>query len=177
MEDRQRDWPEWLAIAEFVVNNKVHLATKVSLFITNYGRELRIEINIRILEKVEKVTEFVKRMRKVQEKARAALRKAQEEMKQQADEWKKEVEIWKKGNRVMLSMKDLVFRERPTKKLTERYMRLYMIEEVVSKNIVKLKLLASIRIHPVVNVSRVVRYRKPEKDKKKKREVMKYLVW
>jgi len=74
-------------------------------------------------------------------------------------------------------MKDLVFRERPTKNLTERYMGLYMIEEVVSKNVVKLKLLASMRIHPVVNVSRVVRYREPEKDKKKERGVMKYLVW
>jgi len=82
MEYRQRDWPEWLVTAEFVVNNKVHLATKVSLFITNYGRELRMEMDIRILEKVEKATEFVKRMRKVQEKARATLRKAQEEMKQ-----------------------------------------------------------------------------------------------
>jgi len=35
-----------------------------------------------------------------------------------------------------------------------------MVEEVVSKNVVKLKLLASMRIYLVVNVSRVVRYRK-----------------
>jgi len=70
---------------EFVVNNKVHLATKVSLFIANYGRELRMEMDIRRKEKVEKAIEFVKRMRKVQEKAGAALRKAQEEMKQQVD--------------------------------------------------------------------------------------------
>jgi len=33
---RQKDWPEWLASAEFVVNNKVHLAMKVSPFIVNY---------------------------------------------------------------------------------------------------------------------------------------------
>ena len=59
----------------------------------------------------------------------------------------------------MLSTKDLVFKERPTKKLMERYVRLYEIEEVMSKNIVKLKLPISMRIHPVVNVSRVVRYR------------------
>jgi len=39
----------------------------------------------------------------------------------------------------------------------------YMVEEVVSKNIVKLKLLASMRIYLVVNVSRVVKYRKPVK--------------
>ena len=52
----------------------------------------------------------------------------------------------------------MLSKERPTKKLTKRYIRLYVIKEVVSKNMVKLKLLASMRIHPVVNVNRVVRY-------------------
>ena len=35
----------------------------------------------------------------------------------------------------------------------------YDIVEVVSRNAVKLKLLAFIRIHPVVNISRIMRYR------------------
>ena len=39
-EYRQRNWPEQLATAEFMVNNKVHMATKVSPFIANYGRKL-----------------------------------------------------------------------------------------------------------------------------------------
>jgi len=39
---RQKDWPEWLALAEFAVNNKVHTTTKVSSFMANYGRELRM---------------------------------------------------------------------------------------------------------------------------------------
>ena len=39
---RQKDWPEWLALAEFVVNNKVHMAIKVSYFMVNYRRELRM---------------------------------------------------------------------------------------------------------------------------------------
>jgi len=56
-------------------------------------------------------------------------------------------------------MKDLVFKERPVKKLIERYIEPYMVEEIVSKNMVKLKLPASMRIHPVVNISRIVRYR------------------
>jgi len=59
----------------------------------------------------------------------------------------------------MLSIKNLVLKERLVKKLTERYMRSYVVEEVMSKNIVELKLLASMRIHPVVNVSKVVKYR------------------
>ena len=58
------------------MNNKIHTATKVSSFIVNYERELRIEENIRKKEKVEKVIEFVERMRKVQEEVGAVLKKA-----------------------------------------------------------------------------------------------------
>ena len=42
MENRQKDWLEWLASAKFAVNNKTHTATKVLLFMANYGRVLRI---------------------------------------------------------------------------------------------------------------------------------------
>jgi len=87
-------------------------------------------------------------------------------MKWQADKERREVETWKKRDKVMLSTKDLVFRERPTKKLTERYVGPYVIEVVVSKNVVKLKLPISMRIHPVINVSRVVKYREPGKRQK-----------
>jgi len=79
------------------VNNKVHLAMKISSFMANYRRELRIGTNIRRKEKLEKVTEFAERMRKVQEKAGVALRKAQERMKKQADKGQREVKEWKKG--------------------------------------------------------------------------------
>ena len=43
----------------------------------------------------------------------------------------------------------------------------YKVEEVVSSNVVKLWLLSSIRIHPVVNVSQVVRYREQVKGQKR----------
>jgi len=79
MEYRQRDWLEWLATAELAVNNKVHLAIKISSFMANYRRELRIGVDIR--RKVEKAIEFVEKMRRVQKEAGAALRKAQEKIK------------------------------------------------------------------------------------------------
>jgi len=113
VEHRQKDWPEWLASAEFVVNNKVHTATKVSLFMANYGRELRMGGDIRKKGKVESVTEFVERMKKVYEEARVALKKTQEEMKRYTDRSRKETDKWKKRDRVLLSTKDLVFKERP----------------------------------------------------------------
>jgi len=75
IEYRQKDWPEWLATAEFAVNNKIHMATKVSPSIANYDRDLKMGVDIRRKEKVRKATEFTERIKKVQEKARAVLKK------------------------------------------------------------------------------------------------------
>jgi len=119
MDHRQKNWPEWLALAEFAVNNKVHMATKVSSLITNYRRELRMGGDIRKRGKVEKATEFVERMKKVYEEAGVVLKKVQEDMKRQADKERKESKNWKKGNRVMLSIKDLMFKEQPARKLVD----------------------------------------------------------
>ena len=72
----QKYWSEQLASAEFAINNKAYLTTKMSLFIANYGRELRISVDLRRKEKIEKATEFAERMRKMQEKVGIVLIKA-----------------------------------------------------------------------------------------------------
>jgi len=97
--------------------------------------------------------EFAERMKKVQEEAGAALRKAQKEIKWQADRGRKKREEWKIGDKVMLSTKDLVFKEQLAKKLVDRYVGPYAIDEVISTNAVKLWLPTLMRIHLVVNVS------------------------
>jgi len=96
VDHRQKDWPEWLASAEFAVNNKVHVTTKVSPFMVNYGRKLRMGGDIRRKGKVEKVMEFVEKLKRVQEEAGAALKRMQEEMKRYIDRNRKETEEWKK---------------------------------------------------------------------------------
>ena len=106
-------------------------------------------------------------MKRIHEEAEAALKKAQEDMKRQTDRRRKETEDWKKGDRVLLSTKDLVFKERPVKKLVDRYVGPYPIEEVISTNVVKLRLPTSMRIHLVVNVSRIVRYKEQVNGQKK----------
>jgi len=92
VEHRQKNWPEWLALAEFAVNNKIYMATKVLSFMVNYRRELRIGGDIRKKRKVESAMEFVERMKKVHEEAGAALKKTQEEMKRYVDQSRKETE-------------------------------------------------------------------------------------
>jgi len=63
---RQNNWSEWLAMAEFAINNKVYTATKMSPFKVNYGREPRMGFDIRKKEKNEKAEEFVREMKKRQ---------------------------------------------------------------------------------------------------------------
>jgi len=111
--------------------------------------------------------EFAERMKKVHKEAGVALKRTQEEMKKYADHSRRETEEWKRGDRVLLSTKDLVFKERPMRKLMERYVGPYVIEEVVLSNVVKLQLPTSMRIHLVVNVSRIVQYKEQVRGQKK----------
>jgi len=66
----------------------------------------------------------------------------------------------------MLSIKNLVFKERLAKKLVDQYVGLYIINKVFFTNAVKLQLPTSMRIHLVVNVSQIVQYRKQVEEQK-----------
>ena len=158
---RQNNWSEWLATAEFAFNNKVHTATKISPFKVNYGREPRMGFDFRKKGKNEKAEEFAREMKERHEEARVALVKAQEEMKRQADRNKKEAEEYRVGDKVLISTKDfsMELMKRVMKKLTEKFIGPYVVKKIVSENVVELELPVLLRIHLVVNVRRIVKYR------------------
>ena len=52
------------------------------------------------------------------------MKKTQEEIKRYVDKKRKETEDWRKRDKVMLSTKDLVFKERLMRKLVEKYVGL-----------------------------------------------------
>ena len=85
IDHRQEQWLDWLGTAEFVYNNKIHVATKVLPFKVNYGQDPRIGFEGRRKGKYKAVEKFIEKIRKIQEEAKAALRKVQEEMKKFAD--------------------------------------------------------------------------------------------
>ena len=58
------------------------MTTKVSPFIMNNRRKLKMEMDIRRKEKVEKVMEFAMRTKQVYKETKAVLRRVQEEIKQ-----------------------------------------------------------------------------------------------
>ena len=166
---RQNNWAEWLATAEFSFNNKVYIATKSLPFQVNYRKEPRIGFDIRKKGKNEKAEKFGREMKERHEQARAALVKSQKEMKRQADRSRKEAEEYRVGDKVLISTKDfsMELMKRATKKLTEKFIGPDMVRKIVSENVVELELLVSLRIHLVVNVRRIVKYREQVEGQKK----------
>jgi len=78
-------------------------------------------------------------------------------MKKYVDRKRAKVNEYKVGELVILSTKDLKYQmiKRRTEKLIERFVEFYKIKKIISTNTVELELLATIKIYPVVNVSRV----------------------
>ena len=165
----QEQWPDWLGMAEFAYNNKVYTGTKVLPFEANNGRIPRIGFEMRKKGRYEKAEKFTERMKKVQEKAKAAPAKAQEDIKKYADKHRLEAAEYKVGDLVLLSTKDLKWqiKSRHSEKLTERFVEPYKVKAIISSNAVELDLPATIKMHPVINVSRICSYTSQVEEQQK----------
>ena len=163
IDHRQEQWPNWLGTVELAYNNKIYSSyssTKISLFKANYRQDPRMGFEMRRKGKYEGVEKFVIKIKEVQEEAKVVLEKVQEEMKKYADRKRAEVDEYKVEDLVMLSTKDLKYQmvRRRTEKLMERFVGPYKIKKIVSSNAVELELPSTIKIHMVVNVSRIQKY-------------------
>ena len=169
IDHRQEQWPKWLGTAEFAYNNKAHSSTQTTPFKANYRQNPRMGFEERKKGKYKGAKKFIEKMKEIQEEARAALGKAQDGMKKYADRKKGEVDNYKVGDLVMLSTKDLKYQivGRRTEKLMERFVGPYKVKRIVSANTVELELPSTIRIHLVVNTSRIHKYVGQVKGQKK----------
>ena len=152
---RQEQWPDWLGTTGFVYSNKIHLATKVSFFKTNYSQDPQMGFEGRRKGKFEAAEKFVERMKKIQKETKAALGKVQEEIKKYANRKQEEGKEYKVRDLVLLSTKDLKWQMvgRRLEKLTEQFVGSYRVKGIVSTNAIELELPSSIKIHSIVNVS------------------------
>jgi len=76
IDHRQKQWPEWLGIAEFAYNNKAHSSTRTSPFKANYRQDSRMGFEGRKKGKYAGAEKFVEKMKGIQKEAKAVLRKA-----------------------------------------------------------------------------------------------------
>jgi len=122
---------------------------------------------------------FMMKIKEIQEEVKAALEKAQEEMKRytdrkKADRKRVEIDEYRVGDLVMLSTKDLKYQmvSRRMEKLMENFVGPYKIKKVISSNIVELELFSTVKIHLVVNVSRVQKYVGQVEEQRKKQPAL-----
>ena len=89
------------------------------------------------------------------------LGKVQEEMKKFANRKRREKEEYRVEDLVLLSTKDLKWqmKGRRLEKLTKHFVGPYKVKGIVLSNAIELELPKSIKIHSVVNVSRVQLYK------------------
>jgi len=163
-----------LGIAEFVYNNKTYSSTWTLPFKTNYGQNPRMGFEGRRKRKYAGTEKFVEKMKKIQEEVKVVLSKVQEDIKKYANQKRAEVEEYKVGDLVMLSTRDLKYQmvERRTEKLTERFVGPYKIKKIVSTNAVELELPNTVKINPVVNISRIHRYVGQVEGQKKEQQAL-----
>ena len=152
-----------------IYNNKIHIATKISLFKANYSQDPSIGFEGRRRGKYKAAGEFAERMKRIQKEAKAVLGKAQEEIKKFANRKRRKEEEYRVEDLVLLSTKDLKWQMKGKRleKLTEHFVGPYKIKGIISSNVIELKLPKSIKIHPVVNVSRVQLYKLQVEGQKK----------
>ena len=108
-------------------------------------------------------------MKELHKEAEVVLKKSQEEMKKYTDRKRNEVEEYQVGDWVLLSTKDLKYhmKERWSEKLIKQFIGPYQVKGIISTNAIELDLPSTIKIHLVVNVSRVQRYRDQVEDQKR----------
>jgi len=138
----------------------VHSSTQTTPFKANYGQDPRMGFKGKKKRKYKGAKKFIEKMKEIQEEARAVLEKVQEEIKKYADRKRGEVNDYKVEDLMILSTKDLKNQMvgRKTEKLMERFVGPYKVKKIILSNAVELELPNTIKIHSVVNVSRIHRY-------------------
>lgn len=155
---RQDDWAEWLPLAEFAYNNRIHASTRRTPFEMDTGRHPRMGFEPRRQSKVEAADEFVKRMKKVTEETRSALQQAASDMARFYNHHRSSHEPFKVGEKVWLDSRNIKT-TRPAKKLDDKWFGPFIIEKVVSPNAYRLKLTTAFRrLHPVFNITLLRRF-------------------
>src|SRR5260221_10409653 len=155
---QQDDWADWLPLAEFVYNNKVHAATCWTLFELDAGQHPHLGVEPTKTLTVEATDTFARQLDCAQEEAKAALEWAADDMKWYYDWNRQAAPEYKVGDRVWLSLQNYSL-DCPMKKLDHKWAGPFLITKVVSPAAVKLRLSTREKhVHPIVSVSSIHPY-------------------
>lgn len=151
---RQDDWTDWLPIAEFALNSRVHSSTGKAPFELIYGYIPEFQVSLNPNPKVPAADERLRLLKEAQEDARAALEITAERMKRFYDHGVANTPQFEIGDRVYLE-REKHPKGQPTSKLAPKRDGPYEILEKVAPMNYRLKLTKRDKRHPIFHVDRL----------------------
>jgi hypothetical protein len=155
--EKQDEWVHWLPIAQFSYNSKRQASTQKTPFSVTRTYEPHIGFE-QHTTKAPAAEQFITDITQTIDQTKSNLVAAQQRMKAQADKHRSAVPSYSISDKVWLSTEHLKL-TRASKKLSEKWLGPYEITDLIGPNAVKLHLPSTMRIHPVVNISRVKPYK------------------
>ena len=161
----QTDWDFQLPSLQFAYNTAKHSSTGETPFFLNYGRHPIVPAGLVGTpptagdhHQVPASEEFIKELQVALSTAASSLERSVARQKRLADTRRQDQE-YAVGDMVLLSTANLSLPGNLTRKLAKLYDGPFQVLERVSQNAYRLDLPASVRLHPVFNVSQLRPYR------------------
>jgi hypothetical protein len=151
----QDDWVEWLPLAEFASNSVRSESTAMTPFHANYGFHPRMGFEpILPADKpaARDAENFSQHMQSIMDHVHSEIKYAQARHEEQANRKRMPARRFKVGQSVWLDSRHIKTL-RPQKKLDWKQLGPFRIKKVISSHAYELELPASMKIHPVFNVS------------------------
>jgi hypothetical protein len=164
----QKDWNEWLVLAEFSYNDKVNSSTKISPFFMNIGHHPWKGVETSYQSKNDMAQEFSDKMKKIREEATVALEKAQKTMTNYYNKRRRSSHDFKIGDKVYVEATNIK-QDCPSKKLSDKQIGPYEIIEKIGEAAFKLKLPGQDLRYPVFNEELLTPYREPPLHRREER--------